>query len=153
MSNACWLGIDAPGACSPQNSLDSRAAGPKMRKWYGEGERLPRDGGAVLQDDALNGTVAEEEAEVVRDSVLVTDADSRLAWSPDLQPREKMIMVQLAVQASSYMLYRHFTCPVLLPVTSKPAVNVDLRLALETTLIVNPVLKADPALIVTTPFR
>jgi len=56
------------------------AAGPKMRKWYGEGERLPRDGGAAMDDDDLNGAAApateEAEAPVVCDSVLVTDAET-----------------------------------------------------------------------------
>ena len=33
------------------------AAGPKLRKWYGQGERLPQDGGNGLE---------EEEAEEMR---------------------------------------------------------------------------------------
>ena len=62
-----------------------------MRKWYGEGERLPRDGGADLEDEAqqLNGAEEEEEEEeapVLRDSVLVTDADD---------PMGELVVLQL----------------------------------------------------------
>ena len=57
-----------------------------MRKWYGEGERLPRDGGGSLEDEAGNGAQAEEEAPIVRDSVLVTDADS---------PMGELVVLQL----------------------------------------------------------
>ena len=48
--------------------------GPKLRKWYGEGE-LPQDGGSTIVDnmpkpeDILPG-------DVERDAILVTDADS-----------------------------------------------------------------------------
>lgn len=31
------------------SSNDAHAAGPKMRKWYGQQERLPRDGGLEPQ--------------------------------------------------------------------------------------------------------
>ena len=58
-----------------------------MRKWYGEGERLPRDGGAVPDDEPeqLNGA-EEDEAPVIRDSVLVTDADG---------PMGELVVLQL----------------------------------------------------------
>ena len=48
----------------------SYAAGPKLRKWYGEGERRPQDGGEPEQE--------EPESEGSGDAILVTDADSRM---------------------------------------------------------------------------
>ena len=60
------------------------AAGPKLRKWYGEGERMPRDGGN-LGDDLEPGGPLEERAVVPRTAVLVTNADSPTAEQVVLQ--------------------------------------------------------------------
>ncbi len=54
------------------------AAGPKLRKWYGEGERRPQDGGPDPEEDG--------EPEGGGDSVLVTDADS---------PTGELLLLQL----------------------------------------------------------
>ncbi|KAG6550388.1 hypothetical protein Mapa_008351 [Marchantia paleacea] len=57
--------------------LDYIEGGPKLRKWYGAPEQMPRDGGDDSQDEE-EGEAEEEEPEedMVRDVVLVTDADS-----------------------------------------------------------------------------
>ncbi len=58
------------------------AAGPKLRKWYGEGERMPVDGGMSAESDEVN---AEPEDEGLRDAILVTDADNTTAEQVILQ--------------------------------------------------------------------
>ena len=51
-------------------------AGPKMRKWYGEGERLPEDGDF---DPAKSpASTSEPEPSGPADEVLVLDADSTM---------------------------------------------------------------------------
>ena len=59
------------------------AAGPKLRKWYGEGERIPRDGGGMPEGPEEENLLEDEEA---GDAVLVTDADS---------PMGELIVLQL----------------------------------------------------------
>jgi hypothetical protein len=54
------------------------AAGPKLRKWYGEGERQPKDGGSDPEE--------EEEDEEAGESILVTDADT---------PTGELLLLQL----------------------------------------------------------
>ncbi|KAL4195848.1 hypothetical protein AMTRI_Chr04g180330 [Amborella trichopoda] len=48
--------------------LDYIEGGPKLRKWYGASDELPRDGGLP----------EEEESAEVRDSILVTNGDSEI---------------------------------------------------------------------------
>ena len=60
------------------------AAGPKLRKWYGEGERMPKDGGGSLEDYGTEAPL-EDEPDVLRTAVLVTDADNPLAEQVVLQ--------------------------------------------------------------------
>ncbi|KAF8401068.1 hypothetical protein HHK36_014371 [Tetracentron sinense] len=52
--------------------LDYIEGGPKLRKWYGAPDLLPKDGALVDEEDESPG---EEE---VRDAVLVTDGDSEI---------------------------------------------------------------------------
>lgn len=56
-----------------------RTAGPKLRKWYGEGERRPRDGQDPDPED-------EEEPQGPADAILVTDGDS---------PTGELVILQL----------------------------------------------------------
>ena len=60
--------------------LDFVLAGPKMRRWYGEGERLPEDGD--FDPQPLEPPPAPKDQDVLppekRTVVLVTDADSQL---------------------------------------------------------------------------
>ena len=60
-----------------------RAAGPKLRKWYGEGERMPMDGGE--EDLADRPDISEPEEDGSKDAILVTDADSPTAEQVVLQ--------------------------------------------------------------------
>ncbi|XP_021679660.1 uncharacterized protein At2g37660, chloroplastic isoform X2 [Hevea brasiliensis] len=50
--------------------LDYIEGGPKLRKWYGAPDLLPKDGSTTEGDDEFS------EEEEVRDAVLVTDGDS-----------------------------------------------------------------------------
>ncbi|XP_058079126.1 uncharacterized protein LOC131227357 isoform X2 [Magnolia sinica] len=52
--------------------LDYIEGGPKLRKWYGALDILPKDGGLVDEDDES------PEAEEIQDAVLVTDGDSEI---------------------------------------------------------------------------
>ncbi|ONI15408.1 hypothetical protein PRUPE_3G042700 [Prunus persica] len=52
--------------------LDYIEGGPKLRKWYGAPELLPKDGTNVEEDDEF------PEGEETRDAVLVTDGDSEM---------------------------------------------------------------------------
>ncbi|XP_048130484.1 uncharacterized protein LOC115737482 isoform X2 [Rhodamnia argentea] len=51
--------------------LDYIEGGPKLRKWYGAPDLLPKDGSGVDEED-------ENKEEEVRDAVLVTDGDSEM---------------------------------------------------------------------------
>ncbi|KAF5466385.1 hypothetical protein F2P56_016311 [Juglans regia] len=69
----------ALGRCSAKKKLgfmdqilDYIEGGPKLRKWYGAPEILPKDASIVEDDDQS------EEEEEVRDAVLVTDGDSEI---------------------------------------------------------------------------
>ncbi|RWR79531.1 hypothetical protein CKAN_00810700 [Cinnamomum micranthum f. kanehirae] len=52
--------------------LDYIEGGPKLRKWYGAPDLLPKDGGYLEEEDES------PEAEEVRDAVLVTNGDSEM---------------------------------------------------------------------------
>ncbi|KAJ6389370.1 hypothetical protein OIU77_027662 [Salix suchowensis] len=52
--------------------LDYIEGGPKLRKWYGAPDLLPKDGSDAEDEDEL------PEANEVRDAVLVTDGDSEI---------------------------------------------------------------------------
>ena len=60
--------------------MDFVLAGPKMRRWYGEGERMPEDGDMDLPP--LEAPPAPKDQQILppekRTHVLVTDADSPL---------------------------------------------------------------------------
>ncbi|KAJ8479250.1 hypothetical protein OPV22_022977 [Ensete ventricosum] len=51
--------------------LDYIEGGPKLRKWYGAPDLLPKDGGLENEDES-------SEIEEVRDAVLVTDGESEI---------------------------------------------------------------------------
>ncbi|XP_073103913.1 uncharacterized protein [Elaeis guineensis] len=51
--------------------LDYIEGGPKLRKWYGAPDRLPKDGGLEVENES-------SEIEEVRDAVLVTDGESEI---------------------------------------------------------------------------
>lgn len=55
--------------------LDYIEGGPKLRKWYGAPDQLPKDGGDGQRDEDAKEP-SEEEEEGPGDAVLVTDADS-----------------------------------------------------------------------------
>lgn len=54
-------------------SESATAGGPKLRKWYGEGE-LPVDGGDIADKMPEPEDIAPED--IKTDAILVTDADS-----------------------------------------------------------------------------
>lgn len=76
---------DAQGACLAQQNTPislitsitqintcACTGGPKLRKWYGQGER-PTDGGGIRPSSESEPQV---DPDAPRDSVLITDADS-----------------------------------------------------------------------------
>ena len=73
-----WIALALPLTCK------RLAAGPKLRKWYGEGERMPKDGSSPLDDGDLEAPL-QAASDVPRTAVLVTDADSPLAEQVVLQ--------------------------------------------------------------------
>ncbi|KAL6335312.1 hypothetical protein AAG906_029554 [Vitis piasezkii] len=87
--------IDRPGSlvcCSAKKKagfvdqiLDYIEGGPKLRKWYGAPDLLPKDGSAVEEDDES------AEVEEDRDAVLVTDGDSEIG---------QMVILSLIVKRS-----------------------------------------------------
>ncbi|EEF41007.1 uncharacterized protein LOC8284663 [Ricinus communis] len=52
--------------------LDYIEGGPKLRKWYGAPDLLPKDGSTMQDEDEFS------EEEEVRDAILVTDGDSEI---------------------------------------------------------------------------
>ena len=68
----------------PCSAVDVLAAGPKLRKWYGEGERMPKDGGGSFEDGETDVS-GQMDSDVPRTAILVTDADSPLAEQVVLQ--------------------------------------------------------------------
>jgi hypothetical protein len=52
------------------------AAGPKLRKWYGEGERLPSDGGGLEPARAPEPEPEEDTEDEPKEAILVTDGNS-----------------------------------------------------------------------------
>ncbi|CBI35886.3 hypothetical protein VitviT2T_013178 [Vitis vinifera] len=87
--------IDRPGSlvcCSAKKKagfvdqiLDYIEGGPKLRKWYGAPDLLPKDGSSVEEDDES------AEVEEDRDAVLVTDGDSEIG---------QMVILSLIVKRS-----------------------------------------------------
>ncbi|CAM6123301.1 unnamed protein product [Calypogeia fissa] len=58
--------------------LDYIEGGPKLRKWYGAPDQLPKDGGSKKEPQPQKPAEGEDEddEDLVRDVVLVTDAES-----------------------------------------------------------------------------
>lgn len=77
--------------------LDYIEGGPKLRKWYGAPDQLPRDGGEGPSNEDEEEPVEEEE-EGPRDAVLVTDADSETGQLLVLQLILKRIRVRALVR-------------------------------------------------------
>ncbi|KAM5579536.1 hypothetical protein ABKV19_009355 [Rosa sericea] len=63
--------------------LDYIEGGPKLRKWYGAPELLPKDGSVAEDEDELS------EGDETRDAVLVTDGDSEMGQSLTGDSRDK----------------------------------------------------------------
>lgn len=59
----------------PYLTLCVLSAGPKLRKWYGQDEWMPRDGGFDI-DGPTKAPDEEEPEDGPRDAVLVTHVDS-----------------------------------------------------------------------------
>lgn len=55
--------------------LDYIEGGPKLRKWYGAPELLPKDGSSSEEDDEAEEQ-EEDALDGVKDTVFVTDGDS-----------------------------------------------------------------------------
>ncbi|KAK9917088.1 hypothetical protein WJX75_000779 [Coccomyxa subellipsoidea] len=88
--------------------LDYITAGPKLRKWYGEGERMPVDGGGDVMADEPDTSELEEDG--VRDAILVTDADSPTAEQIVLQlilsrAKVKALVKNAAAASTAYGSY------------------------------------------------
>lgn len=66
-SLACFSSKNKPSFVD--QILDYIEGGPKLRKWYGAPDRLPKDGSVLEEDDKFS------EKDEVRDAVLVTDGD------------------------------------------------------------------------------
>ncbi|KAK6128069.1 hypothetical protein DH2020_038197 [Rehmannia glutinosa] len=73
------------------------AGGPKLRKWYGAPDLLPKDGKELGEDEA---TVAylETEEEEVRDAVLITDGDNEIGQMIILSLILKRVRVKALVK-------------------------------------------------------
>ncbi|KAK8581102.1 hypothetical protein V6N13_144143 [Hibiscus sabdariffa] len=74
--------------------LDYIEGGPKLRKWYGAPELLPKDG-SVVEDQEEEEDYPEDE---VRDAVLVTDGDSEIGQMVILSSIVKRIRVKALVK-------------------------------------------------------
>ncbi|VVA95075.1 unnamed protein product [Arabis nemorensis] len=70
--------------------LDYIEGGPKLRKWYGAPELLPKDGSLSGDDEEIEAE-EEEDLDGDKDAVFVTDGDSDLG---------QMIILQLIVKGS-----------------------------------------------------
>ncbi|CAI9114397.1 OLC1v1015114C1 [Oldenlandia corymbosa var. corymbosa] len=79
--------------------LDYIEGGPKLRRWYGAPDLLPRDGSVDEEDEA---TVTEEEEEKeeegIRDAVLVTDGNSEIGQMVILSLIVKRMRVKALVK-------------------------------------------------------
>ncbi|KAL0396973.1 UNVERIFIED_CONTAM: protein high chlorophyll fluorescence phenotype, chloroplastic [Sesamum calycinum] len=71
--------------------LDYIEGGPKLRKWYGAPDLLPKDGNELEEDEA-----AEEDE--VRDAVLVTDGDNEIGQMIILSLIVKRVRVKTLVK-------------------------------------------------------
>ncbi|XP_048617342.1 uncharacterized protein LOC106406662 isoform X2 [Brassica napus] len=70
--------------------LDYIEGGPKLRKWYGAPELLPKDGSSSEEDDEAEEQ-EEDALDGVKDTVFVTDGDSDVG---------QMIILQLIVKGT-----------------------------------------------------
>ncbi|XP_057977716.1 uncharacterized protein LOC131164491 isoform X3 [Malania oleifera] len=72
--------------------LDYIEGGPKLRKWYGAPDLLPKDGSAVEEEDESS------DVEEARDAVLVTDGDGEIGQMVVLSLIVKRIRVKALVK-------------------------------------------------------
>ncbi|KAK6118063.1 hypothetical protein DH2020_048195 [Rehmannia glutinosa] len=79
------------GSASTVSLFNSSSLGPKLRKWYGAPDLLPKDGKELGEDEA-----AEEEE--VRDAVLVTDGDNEIGQMIILSLILKRIRIKALVK-------------------------------------------------------
>jgi len=125
--------------------LDFIEGGPKLRKWYGQGER-PTDGGGVPGQGSQPEPVPEP-SDVPRDSVLVTDAESPTGQAIVLQlilGRQKVRVLVKNTQAAAKE-YGPYVTPVSGDVSSIP----DVKRALEGARVVVVAGKVGPHLLAT----
>ncbi|XP_031491973.1 uncharacterized protein LOC116258747 [Nymphaea colorata] len=85
--------------CSSKNEmsftdriLDYIEGGPKLRKWYGAGDELPKDGSSATEEDEC------AESEEVRDAILVTDGDSEIGQMVILSLILKRVRIKAIVK-------------------------------------------------------
>ncbi|PIN09728.1 hypothetical protein CDL12_17694 [Handroanthus impetiginosus] len=71
--------------------LDYIEGGPKLRKWYGAPDLLPKDGNELEEDEA-------PEEEEVRDAILVTDGDNEIGQMIILSLIVKRVRVKALVK-------------------------------------------------------
>ncbi|KAL2603209.1 hypothetical protein R1flu_013141 [Riccia fluitans] len=75
--------------------LDYIEGGPKLRKWYGAPDQMPRDGRGSQEEEEDEAEPEEVEDDGVRDVILVTDADSETGQLVVLE----LILKRLRVRA------------------------------------------------------
>lgn len=102
--------------------LDYIEGGPKLRKWYGQGER-PTDGGG-FPGDKKPDPKQPPPVDVPRDSILVTDADSPTGQAVVLQlilARQKVRALVRSAEATAKE-YGAYVSPIAGDVSKAPAV-------------------------------
>ncbi|CAN6478317.1 unnamed protein product [Victoria cruziana] len=72
--------------------LDYIEGGPKLRKWYGAGDELPRDGSSPSEEDES------AESDEVRDAILVMDGESEMGQMVILSLILKRVRIKAVVK-------------------------------------------------------
>eukprot|EP00976_Prorocentrum_cordatum_P003611 70443-Prorocentrum_minimum.AAC.6 len=86
-------------------AADACAAGPKMRKWYGQGERGAED--EYGYDDA---DFDDDEEEDTRPAVLVTDAETEMGQIGDTETMSPKTWVTLNIRATFFNPFPSYPC-------------------------------------------
>ncbi|CAL1376454.1 unnamed protein product [Linum trigynum] len=105
--------------------LDYIEGGPKLRKWYGAPELLPKDGSSAAEE-ADDAEFADDE---VRDAVLVADGDSELGQMVILQLIVKRARVKALVKdkRAAMEAFGTYVESIVGDVNSKPFLRKALR--------------------------
>ncbi|XP_052182940.1 uncharacterized protein LOC127795360 isoform X2 [Diospyros lotus] len=88
-SEVCFSSKNKPGFMD--QILDYIEGGPKLRKWYGAPDLLPKDGSITEEDES-------SEEDEVRDAILVTDGDNEIGQMVILSLIVKRIRVKALVK-------------------------------------------------------